>query len=178
MSTTVTYKGNTIATLSNETKTLTTAGTWLDANIQITDTAEAGITPTGTKQINITMNGVIIENVSNYASIEITTSVTDGTWPEQTISTNGAIIQTLQPYIIYHFTSTALTSLSLAFSGTGTNEQYHFDFISPATPITLTLPSSVIMENSFTVEANTKYEIDINNNEGVFAEWTYQEEND
>lgn len=37
MSTTVNYKGNTIATLSNETKTLTTAGTWVEGDISITD---------------------------------------------------------------------------------------------------------------------------------------------
>lgn len=37
MSTTVNYKGNTIATLSNETKTLTTAGTWVEEDISITD---------------------------------------------------------------------------------------------------------------------------------------------
>lgn len=136
-----------------------------------------GPTPTGTKQINITMNGVITENVSDYANVEITTII-GGAWSEQTVTESGAVQCLLQPNVFYHFTSTALTSLSLVFSGTGTNEQYHFDFISPATPVTLTLPSSVIMENSFTVEANTKYEIDISNNEGIFAEWTYQEEND
>jgi len=37
MSTTVSYKGSTIATLSNETKTLTTAGTWVEGDIVITD---------------------------------------------------------------------------------------------------------------------------------------------
>ena len=42
MSTTVSYKGNTIATLNNETKTLTTGGTWVEADIQITDTSSSG----------------------------------------------------------------------------------------------------------------------------------------
>lgn len=42
MSTTVSYKGNTIATLNNETKTLTTGGTWVEADIQITDTSSGG----------------------------------------------------------------------------------------------------------------------------------------
>lgn len=37
MSTTVSYKGNTIATLNNQTKTLTTGGTWVESNITITD---------------------------------------------------------------------------------------------------------------------------------------------
>ena len=39
MSTTVNYKGNTIATLSNETKTLTTAGTWVEDDIEIVDSS-------------------------------------------------------------------------------------------------------------------------------------------
>lgn len=37
MSTTVNYKGSIIATLDNETKTLTTAGTWLEDDIEIVD---------------------------------------------------------------------------------------------------------------------------------------------
>ena len=42
MSTTVSYKGNTIATLDNETKTLTTSGTWLEDDIEITDESSGG----------------------------------------------------------------------------------------------------------------------------------------
>lgn len=42
MSTTVSYKGNTIATLDNETKTLTTKGTWLEDDIEITDESSGG----------------------------------------------------------------------------------------------------------------------------------------
>lgn len=36
---------------------------------------QGGITPTGTKQISITTNGVTTEDVTNYASAEITTNV-------------------------------------------------------------------------------------------------------
>lgn len=50
MSTTVNYKGNTIATLNNETKTLTTGGTWVEADIQITDTSSGG---SGTGAISV-----------------------------------------------------------------------------------------------------------------------------
>lgn len=42
MSTTISYKGNTIATATNQTKTLTTAGKYLEANIIITDVTPAG----------------------------------------------------------------------------------------------------------------------------------------
>lgn len=43
MSTTINYKGNTIATLDNETKKLTTAGMWLEDDIEIIDTGVSGI---------------------------------------------------------------------------------------------------------------------------------------
>lgn len=94
-----------------------------------------------------------------------------GSITEITITDSGAVSQTIQPDTIYHFTSTALTSLTIIFGGSA-NSQYHFDFISPATAITLTLPQTVTMENDFSVEVNTKYEIDILNGYGVFAEWS------
>ena len=97
-----------------------------------------------------------------------------GSTPEITISTSGAVSQALQPDTVYHFTSDALTSLTITFAGTATN-QYHFDFISPSTAVTLSLPSTVIMPVSFGVEANSKYEIDIYNNYGVYAVWVYEE---
>ena len=43
MSTTVNYKGSTIATLSNETKTLTTYGKWMEDDIEITNADTAAI---------------------------------------------------------------------------------------------------------------------------------------
>lgn len=42
MSTTVSYKGNNIATVANNTKTLTTAGKYLEANIILTDVSGGG----------------------------------------------------------------------------------------------------------------------------------------
>ena len=42
MSTSVSYKGNTIATFSNDTKTLTTAGKWVEGDITITDVSAGG----------------------------------------------------------------------------------------------------------------------------------------
>ena len=97
-----------------------------------------------------------------------------GSTPEITISTSGAVSQALQPDTVYHFTSDALTSLTITFAGTAT-DQYHFDFISPSTVVTLTLPNTVIMPTSFGVEVNSKYEIDIYNNYGVYAVWVYEE---
>lgn len=43
MSTTVSYKGNTIATVSNNTKTLTTAGKYLEADVILTDVSASPV---------------------------------------------------------------------------------------------------------------------------------------
>lgn len=49
-----------------------------------------GVTPTGTKQISITQNGVTTEDVTNYASAEITVNVPTG----------GSVTQDADGYII------------------------------------------------------------------------------
>ena len=43
MSATVTYKGNTLTTVHNTTKTLETAGTWLEDNITIVDDSTSNL---------------------------------------------------------------------------------------------------------------------------------------
>ena len=66
MSTTVSYKGNTLTTVSNNTKTLETEGKYLEADIILTDVS-GGITPTG--NINITASGQT--DVTNYATATV-----------------------------------------------------------------------------------------------------------
>lgn len=44
MSTTVTYKGNTLATITNQTKTLKTAGKYMEGDVAITDSSSGGTT--------------------------------------------------------------------------------------------------------------------------------------
>ena len=56
MSTTVNYKGNTIATLENETKKLTTKGTWLEDDIEIVDEGGSVIVKDETNATGITGN--------------------------------------------------------------------------------------------------------------------------
>lgn len=66
------------------TKTITQNGTYnatdddLDGYSAVTVNVSGGITPTGTKQISITENGTITEDVTNYASAEITVAVSGG----------------------------------------------------------------------------------------------------
>ena len=46
--------------------------------VSAVDAIPTGITPTGTKQISITQNGTVTEDVTNYASAEISVNVSGG----------------------------------------------------------------------------------------------------
>ena len=102
----------------------------------------------------------IVENLSGSSGIS-----------EVTISTAGDVTQALDANKIYHFTG-ALTSLTITLNATTELAEYHFDFISGATPVTLTLPQTVIMSDALVPEANMRYEVDILNNYGVSQEWS------
>lgn len=158
MSTTVSYKGDTIATVNNNTKVLETGGTWLEDDITLVDVTSGGggtlgtksitsngtynassdgydgysqvsvnvsggVTPTGTKQISITENGTTTEDVTNYASAEITVNVSGGsggisvddllnrTAPSGDITCN--TITSLYPTLAYNTAITGFTSNSV-----------------------------------------------------------------
>ena len=69
MSTTVTYKGSTIATVENNTKTLTTQGKYLEGNIILTDVSgidgnnlEYGLTDATSAMVGVgTVDSMVIE---------------------------------------------------------------------------------------------------------------------
>ncbi len=91
---------------------------------------------------------------------------------EVTIATTGAVTQALDAGKIYHFTG-ALTALSVSLNAPASGElaQYHFDFNSGSAAPTLTMPNTVTMPDSFSVEANKHYEVDILNSYGVVISW-------
>lgn len=68
MSTTVTYKGSTLTTATNQTRTLKTAGKYMQGDVIITDTTAAA--PSG--NIDITQAGVT--DVTNYATASVPTA--------------------------------------------------------------------------------------------------------
>lgn len=90
---------------------------------------------------------------------------------EITITNGGVVSQTLLPNIAYHFTSDSLTSLTITLAATNDIPQYHFDFLSPSTATTLTMPATVTMPDGFSVAANQRYEIDILRGYGVAQNW-------
>lgn len=91
MSATVTYKGATLTTATNQTRTLDTAGTYLEDDITITDVTTI---PTGTKNISITANGTTTEDVTSYASASITANVPNSysASDEGKVVSNGALV--------------------------------------------------------------------------------------
>lgn len=66
MSTTVSYKGSTIATVSNETKTLTTSGTWLEDDITLVDSSASAPTLQAKTNIDPTTSSQTIEPDTGY----------------------------------------------------------------------------------------------------------------
>lgn len=91
---------------------------------------------------------------------------------EVTVSTAGAVTQALDAGKIYHFTG-ALTALTITLNAPASGQlaQYHFDFLSGSTAPTLTMPNTVTMPDSFAVEANKRYEVDVLNNYGAVVSW-------
>ena len=99
MATTVTYKGNTIATVTNNTETLATAGRWLEQDIVITDAnSESGggssatqhiisfeLSDETTSNISVYYNDSVVENLiksskpTTYNNKTIETAYLDGT---------------------------------------------------------------------------------------------------
>lgn len=161
-----------------------TEGTATGGGVVIVDTLDAGggtvrditaqstLLLEGQKEVHLTESPQTVYPTTGYDGFESIVAYSAST-TEVTVSSSGVVSQSLQPNTVYHFTSDAITSLTISFAEAGANNQYHFDFISPATAVSLTLPASVTMANSFTVEANTKVEIDIYDNYGIAAEWIY-----
>ena len=138
------------------------------------------ITLNGVTQMDVTSNTVAADNLlEGYTATGadgnpvIGTAKTGEIWMEETITTSGAVTKALDPYVLYHFTG-ALTSLTITLNAPSTGQiaHYHFDFLSGSTAPTLTMPNSVTMPDSFSVEASKRYEVDVLNNFGTVMEWT------
>lgn len=68
MSVTIKYKGNTIASASTDmTKTIKTSGKYCEADIEVINTQDGGITPTG----NINITDTNATDVTNYATAQV-----------------------------------------------------------------------------------------------------------
>lgn len=134
----------------------------------------------GTTLMDVTQDTVesntLLDGETATASngVQIVGSAQIGTgWTEETVTSGGAVITAIDPYVMYHFTG-AITSLTITMNSPSTGQlaHYHFDFLSGSTAPTFTMPQSVVMPDNFTVEANKKYEVDLLNNYGAVITWT------
>lgn len=117
---------------------------------------------------------LLASNIADGVTIfGITGTYKGGDWVEETIATSGAVTKALDPYTLYHFTGT-LTSLTITLNAPSAGQiaHYHFDFLSGSTAPTLTMPNTVTMPDSFSVEASKRYEVDVLNNYGSVIAWT------
>lgn len=70
MSTTVTYKGQTLTTVENQTKTLNTAGTWVEGDFTLTDVTQGGEMPTGfVEEYSYTVESAITASDNNITMV-------------------------------------------------------------------------------------------------------------
>lgn len=90
--------------------------------------------------------------------------------PLNTVS-GSTVTQELSPNEFYVFGEVSSLTLTFAAGEAGVVNEYHFRFESGSTPTVLDLPVDVEMPDSFSVDANTIYEISIIGNYGVFACW-------
>lgn len=95
-----------------------------------------------------------------------------GGWTEIDVSDSGAVAQTLDPYVIYHFTG-ALTALTITLNAAASGQiaHYHFDFDCGSTAPTVTIPSTVKLPDNTSFNANRHYEIDILDNYAAVMSW-------
>lgn len=88
----ISYKGAQIASMdATGVKTLLTGDTFCEDDIVIQYTAPSAPTPTGTKQITISGAGTVTEDVTNYASAEITVPSGSAATPATAITANPTI---------------------------------------------------------------------------------------
>lgn len=143
MSTTVSYKGSTLATVSNNTKTLLTEGKYLEDDITITDS-----TPTlGTKSIS--SNGTYTassDSLGGYSQVSVSVPNTYSASDEGKVVDNGALVsQTTATYNTNNtYDTTKIKTVTVAVPSGSPNLQAKTN-INPST-------------SSQTIQADTGYD--------------------
>ena len=118
----ISYKGSTIASMNaSGTKTLLTEGKYLEDDVAVVYSRPSA--PSGTKNISITQNGVTTEDVTNYASAQITANVpnTYAAADEGKVVSNGALVAQGSDTVTQNNTydTTLISSLTVNVSGGG-----------------------------------------------------------
>lgn len=126
MSTTITYKGNTIATVDNTTKTLQTEGKYMEGNVVITDVSHSAPTLQAKTNITPTTSSQTITADSGYdglSSVQINAMPSGIAVPAASITGTSAILSsgTNQITLTKSVTNTPQVTAGYISSGTGGN---------------------------------------------------------
>ena len=118
----ISYKGSTIASMSaSGTKTLLTEGKYLEDDVTVAYSRPSA--PSGTKQISVTQNGTTTEDVTAYASAEITANVPNSysAGDEGKVVSSGALVsQSSATYTTNNtYDTTLVNSVTVNVSGGG-----------------------------------------------------------
>lgn len=140
MSSTVTYKGNTIALISNTTKTLNTKGKYLEDNITVTDVTSSGGDSVLIEK-SITENGTYLaanDNADGYSSISVNVDITPVV--QSKTATPSETAQTITADSGYDgLSSVVVEAISSTYIGSGITQRTSTDLT--ASGATVTVPS-------------------------------------
>lgn len=148
----ISYKGSNIATMNaSGTKTLLTEAQYMEDDVTVTYTRPAA--PSGTKNISITQNGATTEDVTSYASAQITANVpnTYSAGDEGKVVSNGALVAQGSDTVTTNDTydTTLISSLTVNVSGGGISVDDLATNTEPSGAITLSSSVTQIKDNAF-----------------------------